>query len=148
MPKPPEPERNITPPWLLKRADQAAVGGLVFLTLVTMAAWWLRQGGWQGRLIEIDRQPKLEARFVVDVNRADWPELAQLPGIGQTLAKRIVASREEQGPFVDHDELRRVRGIGPKTLEKMRPYLRPIPSAANVAAERSGRRPEAGGQGT
>ncbi|MGH7194560.1 MAG: ComEA family DNA-binding protein [Candidatus Saccharimonadales bacterium] len=134
MPTPPEPARNATPPWLLKRADQAAVGGLVLTALVLMAAWWLRQGGWQGRLIEIDRQPKLEARFVVDLNRADWPELAQLPGIGRTLAQRIVASREEQGPFLDHDELRRVRGIGPKKLEQMRPYLRPIPSAANVAA--------------
>lgn len=130
----PESPRNATPPWLLKRADQAAVGGLVLVALVAMAAWWLRQGGWQGRLIEIDRQPKLEARFVVDINRADWPELAQLPGIGRTLAQRIVASRDEHGPFVDHDELRRVRGIGPKTLEKMRPYLRPIPSAASVAS--------------
>ncbi|HJT33855.1 MAG TPA: helix-hairpin-helix domain-containing protein [Pirellulales bacterium] len=134
MQPPPEPPRHATPPWLLKRADQAAVGGLVLVALVAMAAWWLRQGGWQGRLIEIDRQPKLEARFVVDINRADWPELAQLPGIGRTLAQRIVASRDEQGPFVDHDELRRVRGIGPKTLEKMRPYLRPIPSAASVAS--------------
>lgn len=134
MQPPPESPRNATPPWLLKRADQAAVGGLVLVALVAMAGWWLRQGGWQGRLIEIDRQPKLEARFIVDINRADWPELAQLPGIGRTLAQRIVASRDEQGPFVDHDELRRVRGIGPKTLEKMRPYLRPIPSAASVAS--------------
>lgn len=134
MQPPPESPRNATPPWLLKRADQAAVGGLVLVALVAMAGWWLRQGGWQGRLIEIDRQPKLEARFVVDINRADWPELAQLPGIGRTLAQRIVASRDEHGPFVDHDELRRVRGIGPKTLEKMRPYLRPIPSAASVAS--------------
>ena len=133
MPPQPPPPRNATPPWLLKRADQAVVGGLALAALALMAAWWWRQGGWQGRLIEIDRQPKLEARFVVDINRAGWPELAQLPGIGQTLAQRIVASREERGPFVDHDDLRRVRGIGPKTLEKMRPYLRPIPSAANVA---------------
>lgn len=133
MPTQPPPPRKATPPWLLKRADQAVVGGLALAALVLMAAWWWRQGGWQGRLIEIDRQPKLEARFVVDINRAAWPELAQLPGIGQTLAQRIVASREERGPFVDHDDLRRVRGIGPKTLEKMRPYLRPIPAAANVA---------------
>ena len=133
MPPQPPPPRNATPPWLLKRADQAVVGGLALAALALMAAWWWRQGGWQGRLIDIDRQPKLEARFVVDINRAGWPELAQLPGIGQTLAQRIVASREERGPFVDHDDLRRVRGIGPKTLEKMRPYLRPIPSAANVA---------------
>ncbi|OYV95602.1 MAG: hypothetical protein B7Z73_02330 [Planctomycetia bacterium 21-64-5] len=98
-----------------------------------MTAWWYRQGGADGRLIEIDREPPRTARFLVDVNQADWPELAQLPGIGQTLAQRIVTSRQERGPFLDHSELRRVRGIGPKTLEKMRPYLRPIPPAADVA---------------
>jgi competence protein ComEA len=127
------PTRPATPPWLLKRADQAAVGGLTLVALVLMGVWWCRQGGWQGRLIEIDRQPPSEIEFLVDVNRADWPELAQLPGIGETLGKRIVSSREEQGPFIDHDDLRRVRGISPKTLEKMRPYLRAVPSARNLA---------------
>ncbi|HVA49076.1 MAG TPA: helix-hairpin-helix domain-containing protein [Pirellulales bacterium] len=127
------PPTRETPPWLLKRADQATVGALLLAALVSMTAWWYRQGGMDGRMIEIDREPKRIARFLVDVNQADWPELAQLPGIGQTLAQRIVTSRQERGPFLDHSELRRVRGIGPKTLEKMRPYLRPIPPAADVA---------------
>lgn len=122
-----------TPPWLLKRADQAVVGTLVLAALVSMTVWWYRQGGRDGRLIEIDREPKRAASFLVDVNKADWPELAQLPGIGETLAQRIVSTREERGPFLDHSDLRRVRGIGPKTLEKIRPFLRPIPPAANVA---------------
>ena len=130
---PPPAARPATPPWLLKRADQAAVAGLTLFALVLMAVWWCRQGGWQGRLIEIDRQPATDIEFLVDINRADWPELAQLPGIGETLSKRIVSSRETRGPFVDHDDLRRVRGIGPKTLEKMRPYLRPMPSARDLA---------------
>jgi competence protein ComEA len=124
---------NETPSWLWKRADQVTIGALVLSALISMTVWWCFQGGANGRLIEIDRQSKLQARFVVDVNEADWPELAQLPGIGQTLAQRIVASREERGRFVDHSELRRVRGIGPKTLEKIKPYLRPIPPAENVA---------------
>ncbi len=122
-----------TPPWLWKRADQATIGALVLCALISMTAWWYRQGGADGRLIEIDREPKRHAQFLVDINQADWPELAQLPGIGRTLAERIVASRDERGPFLDHSELRRVRGIGPKTLEKMKPYLRPIPPAGNVA---------------
>jgi competence protein ComEA len=127
------PLTNETPPWLWKRADQATIGALVLAALLSMTAWWYQQGGLDGRLVEIDREPKRQARFLVDVNEAEWPELAQLPGIGQTLAQRIVASREERGPFLDHSELRRVRGIGPKTLEKMRPYLRPIPPGENVA---------------
>lgn len=129
----PPPQNPETPPWLLKRADQATVGALVLAALVSLTAWWYHKGGVDGRLIEIDRQAKRSAQFLVDVNQADWPELAQLPGIGQTLAQRIVATREERGPFIDHSELRRVRGIGPKTLEKIKPYLRPIPPAGNVA---------------
>jgi len=73
-------------------------------------------------------EPKT-ARFLVDVNAAEWPELAQLPEVGETLARRIVDSRQQEGPFLDHDDLRRVRGIGPKTLETIRPYLLPMPSS-------------------
>jgi len=49
-----------------------------------------------------------------------------LPGIGEMLARRIVESRREHGLFVDHEDLLRVKGIGPKTLQAMRPFLLPI----------------------
>ena len=119
--------------WLLRRVDQAAVAGLALAALAALAVYWHVQGGAAGRLIEIDREPRRKVEFLVDLNRADWPELAQLPEIGENLAKRIVASRREHGPFLDHDDLRRVRGIGPKTLERVRPYLRPMPPGENVA---------------
>jgi len=109
------------------------VGGLVALALAAMAGWWVVQGGWRGRLIELDRLPQRTAQFQVDVNEAGWPELSQLPGIGEALARRIVESRERDGPFADHQELRRVRGIGPRTLERIAPFLRPLPETANVA---------------
>jgi len=121
------------PRWLLRRADQVAVAALVVVALAAMGGWWMAQGGWGGRLIEIDRAEPLTARFQVDINTAEWPELVQLPGIGPTLAKRIVQSRKTEGPFADQDDLRRVRGIGPKTLEQIRPYLRPMPDSSNVA---------------
>jgi competence protein ComEA len=123
------------PRWLLRRADQAAVAALVAVALLAMAAWWTAHGGWRGNLIEIDWADPLTARFEVDINAADWPELMQLPGIGQTLAQRIVESRQAAGPFADHEDLRRVRGIGPKAFEHIRPYLRPMPNAANVARQ-------------
>ena len=128
-----------TPAWLLKRADQATIGALVLAALVAMSVWWQYRHG-RGNLIEIDRAPKRPSQFLVDVNEADWPELAQLPGIGEKLAQRIVAAREDRGRFLDHADLRRVRGIGPKTLEKIRPYLRPIPPASNVADDVGNRR--------
>jgi competence protein ComEA len=40
------------------------------------------------------------------------------------LARRIVADREQNGPFRSVDDLARVKGIGPKTLEHLRPWVR------------------------
>lgn len=120
---------------LLRRADQAVVASLVVFALVGMAAYWVVLGGPRGDLIEIDRASSLEARYLVDINTADWSEFAELPNVGETLARRIVESRDDAGAFKDHDDLKRVRGIGPLTLEKLRPYLMPLPDQQDVAAE-------------
>jgi competence protein ComEA len=120
---------------ILRRMDQAAVAALTLLALSSIGMYWLVQGGTSGRLIEIDRAPRQTASFRIEINEADWPELSLLPGVGETLARRIVESRSAQGRFADLDDLRRVRGIGPKTLERIRPFLRPLPPAANVAGQ-------------
>jgi competence protein ComEA len=59
---------------------------------------------------------------VVDINRATADELQLLPGIGPTLAQRIITARRQE-PFRSVDDLRRVSGIGPKKLETLRPYV-------------------------
>lgn len=59
----------------------------------------------------------------VDVNRASADVLERLPRIGPALARRIVDDREANGPFRSVDELDRVRGIGPATLESLRPLV-------------------------
>src|SRR5882724_6639223 len=120
---------------VLRRMDQAAVAALVALSLVGMGVYWIVQGGPRGELIEIDRADPLSARYLVDINKAEWPELAELPDIGETMARRIVDSRKSVGAFKDHDDLRRVRGIGPRTLEKMKPYLLPMPDQHDVAGD-------------
>ena len=120
---------------LLSRADQAVVATLIVFALVGMAAYWIVQGGPRGELIEIDRAKPLTARYLVDINQAPWFELAELPDLGETLARRIVESRTAAGPFKDHNDLRRVRGIGPLTLQKMQPYLLPLPDQQDVAGE-------------
>ena len=120
---------------VLRRRDQAAVAALVALSLVGMGVYWVVQGGPRGELIEIDRAEPLTARYLVDINKAEWPEFAELPDIGETLAQRIVDSRKAAGAFRDHDDLRRVRGIGPRTLEKMKPFLLPMPDQQDVAGD-------------
>ena len=135
MPSRTDPTPPRQPSWLLRRADQAAVAVLVMVGLGATVTWWLSQGGPQGRLIELEEAEPRTASFQVDVNSADWPELAQLPGIGETLARRIVDSRQTDGPFLDHDDLKRIRGIGPKKVEEVRPYLVPIPDGNALAGK-------------
>lgn len=56
----------------------------------------------------------------VNINTADVAALETLPGVGPAIASRIVAWREENGPFRSVDELGAVSGIGEKTLDGMR----------------------------
>ena len=111
---------------LLTRSDQRAVAILVAIALVFIATSWLVSRWDSGGLVDIDNAEPLEVKFATDINSADWTELAQLPEIGEALAKRIVEWRERQGPFTSYDDLDRVPGIGPKTLDRIRPYLQPI----------------------
>ena len=123
--------------WWLRTADQLVVAVLVAAGLASTVGWWMWQGGLRGRLIEVEQAGPLSAQFQVDVNEAEWPELIQIPGIGPNLARRIVDSRQTVGPFVDHDDLLRIRGIGPKTLDTMRPYLRPMPGGGQITRGRN-----------
>jgi competence protein ComEA len=59
----------------------------------------------------------------VNINTATAAQLQTLPGIGQTLAERIVAYREANGPFTDVAQLIQVEGIGTKKLENILDYI-------------------------
>ena len=59
----------------------------------------------------------------VDINKAGVAELSKLPGIGEQVAKRIIAYREENGPFEKAEELMNVRGIGEKSFLKLQPHI-------------------------
>jgi len=60
---------------------------------------------------------------VLDLNRAGAAELDALPGIGPVLARRIVEYRQQHGAFRRVEELRAVRGVGPRLLERLRPRV-------------------------
>jgi competence protein ComEA len=60
---------------------------------------------------------------LVNINTADEETLETLPGIGPALAGRIIAYREDNGPFIGVDDLVLVKGIGDATLEKLRPWI-------------------------
>jgi len=61
--------------------------------------------------------------FHVDVNTATWVDWMQLPGIGQTMANRIITDRQINGPFSTIEDITRVKGIGPRTFEDIKRWL-------------------------
>lgn len=60
----------------------------------------------------------------IDVNAASQDALCRVPGIGRTLAHRVVIERERSGPFVAVDDLKHVFGFSASTLQLARPFLR------------------------
>jgi competence protein ComEA len=58
----------------------------------------------------------------IDVNTATAADLRKLPGIGPKMSQAILDERE-RAPFKSVDDLRRVHGIGAKTLDRLRPYV-------------------------
>lgn len=66
-----------------------------------------------------------DSKLQVNINTADIDGLCQIPGIGETKAKNIIAYREEHGKFQVVDDIMNVTGIGEKTFEKIKHYLIP-----------------------
>jgi competence protein ComEA len=60
---------------------------------------------------------------VVNINTADEPTLEQIPGVGPVTANAILAYRTRIGHFSSLDQLLDVNGIGPATIENIRPYI-------------------------
>ena len=119
--------------WLTKH-DQTFVAVFVAGFVMLTGYHWATLGGWGMRPIEIERQPARQYDFRIDINSASWVEWTQIEGIGETTAQKIISDREAKGPFRSINDLRRVKGIGPKTLEKMRPFLRE-PTSENSATK-------------
>ncbi len=71
-------------------------------------------------------QTKSEVAQKVDINKADAVMLTQIPGIGPKTADAIIAYRKDVGQFKSLEDLIEVKGIGPKKLEKIRPFLQKI----------------------
>jgi competence protein ComEA len=69
------------------------------------------------------RRKRARVRMSVDLNSASAGELAQVPGLGQTLAERIVAYRAQNGPFASLDELADVSGFTPRRIDTLAQYL-------------------------
>ncbi|WP_421773160.1 phospholipase D-like domain-containing protein [Gracilimonas sp.] len=75
------------------------------------------------RAKEVDTGSPTNVMYPININTADEATLQLLPGIGPAYSKRIVQYRLENGSFKSVDEITNIRGIGPKTLQRLRPII-------------------------
>ena len=107
----------------LSRSNQAVAMGLAAIVIVLAILQWGRLSGWGLRPVEIGELPPVTNEFRLNINNATAIQWSQLDGIGEVLADRIVQDRTDRGAFETIDDLTRVEGIGPSTLEQIRPWL-------------------------
>lgn len=114
-----------------------AVTFLVILILAGAAFWGVRRFApamFLGKpdLIAVpnDARPQNQTKSVtpnkpelLNINTASAEELETLPNIGETTAQRIIDYRTQHGAFRSVGDLQNVRGIGVKTLEKLKPFV-------------------------
>ncbi|HNY65411.1 MAG TPA: helix-hairpin-helix domain-containing protein [Deltaproteobacteria bacterium] len=87
----------------------ALAGAILVVVLFSGMAFGLEKDIGQGKL---------------NINTATIEEFQLLPGIGEVMAKNILAYRKANGPFKSINDMEKVKGIGKKKLAKLRAYLK------------------------
>lgn len=110
-----------------------AVIFLVLVILIGAGFWGLRRfnpalflGKPDFIAVPNENQPQQSVKdkpALLNINTASTEELQTLSGIGPQMAKRIIQFREEHGNFTSVDALMEVKGLGEKTLEKLKPFI-------------------------
>lgn len=105
------------------RRDACTIGWLLCLAFVAFSVYYAIQDHKHGGLVRPDAELAQAYRPRIDLNRCAWPELCLLPGISETLARRIVEHRESAGDFTRVGQLRRIKGIGPLSVKRLAPWV-------------------------
>lgn len=98
---------------------------LALAALVTVSAWF-RLGPFEAPPAPAISRGTADAQpppFRVNVNTAPWFELSVLPGVGEVRAQAIVRHRDRHGPFASPEDLLAVDGLGPVTIDRIRPWI-------------------------
>jgi competence protein ComEA len=111
-PAPPTPGRDLGVTW--PRSVQLALGALLLASLLLVAG--------RSLLLSLRAGPSTIPPQRIDINSASQAELMLLPGVGERLAERIAGARA-RARFERVDDLRKVPGIGPTILERVRPWV-------------------------
>lgn len=107
---------------------------MILVSLCGIGLWGWRYAARVNQLIDIDRRTPQVATFQIDLNEATWQEISSLPGIGDLRAKEIVTYRDQIVSFPNNEAIQEVVGIGPKTYQRIAPFLIPISSESPVSS--------------
>ena len=107
-----EPSPSVKP----HAATAPAMGFIFVMLILTLAGMWRRPTA----IYPVHPQ---STHTQVNINTADAYELSLLPEIGFALANRIIEYRRSNHGFTSIDQLENVSGIGPITLDRVRPYV-------------------------
>lgn len=103
----------------MERVDRVLVG----VALIAAAGLMMATSAANRVAVPAVRDESVFAAARIDLNTATRAELCTLPGVGETMADRIIADRDANGPFRSPEELCRVDGIGEATLERIREWI-------------------------
>jgi len=112
-------------PYEFAPRDQRVLAALLASILAISSFDWIRDRmmGFEGRRQNWNEQVRSPVMTMIEINSAPRGELELLPRIGPKLAERVIEYRRQHGPFRSVDDLGLVPGIGPKTLEQLRPFV-------------------------
>ncbi len=115
---------------------ERAVVGLLLLAMAFLCGLFVGRGTAESERLQLPEPREMTVQqmavtacpremepAVLDLNTATAEELDSLPGIGPVIAERIIAYREENGPYLSTEELLAVQGIGEKTLRDLETYV-------------------------
>jgi comEA protein len=102
---------------------------LIILVLSVLCAGFMIRlySGHNAAAIRVSARAAARPEQPLNLNRASAEELCLLPGIGMVRATQIIEYRRQNGRFNSVDDLTDIPGIGPKTLDRLRPLLRIAP---------------------
>ncbi len=92
--------------------------------MLLLGPWWLLALPHIDRTVGASVPRAAPVSLRIDLNRADWPELMLLPGVGEMRARDIVRFRERGGSFTRIEDVDAVPGIGPQSVDRMRAFVR------------------------
>lgn len=107
-----------------RTANYHAVRSLVLVVLLILFVGWLVSPSYGPDSAGGRKALPASPQFSIDINAATRQELESLPSVGPSMAGAILASRQEAGPFASIQELDRVPGIGPATIELLASLVR------------------------